>query len=237
MVVVPVAALVAAAGVSVAVVHAAVVAHIPAPEAAEERIVVVAVAPVRRRPQRSAVRSHNPRSWNPVVAAVRRVVPVAGRPNVAVAGNLWLLVLRQRRRRLVGIHLRLLVVAGVVVVRVVVVRRLLRIVLTTLLRLVLVARPRHTASRRALRVHRPRLCGSGLHRRRLRAIQRRQIGVRRPGVRVLVHRRSIVVLASRGAKHSQRERKGEKGRFQEAHWRKNPHLFRCQKRLPWARFA
>jgi hypothetical protein len=82
------------AAVSVAVVHAAVVAHVPAPVAPVEPVVASEPAPVGRRPQGTLIRSRNPRAWNPVVVPVA-VRPVAWNPHQVGPGTVGLLINRQ----------------------------------------------------------------------------------------------------------------------------------------------
>jgi hypothetical protein len=117
---VPVTALVPGTRVSVTVVHAAIEANVRPPVAAEESIVVVNIAPVAGRPERTLIRSLNPDARHPVVS-IRGVVPVPGRPQVPITGILRLVVFRQRWRRVRSVGYRLLAV-----VRVVIIRRLVR---------------------------------------------------------------------------------------------------------------
>ena len=117
VVAVPIAAVIAVTGVSVSVIHSTVVPDVPAPEAAMPSVAAFFIAPVAWRPQRSCVRRLNPRAWNPVVAVGSRI-PVARRPDVAVAGAGGLIVFRQRRRSLIRIFHRLIVVVVIVVVAV-----------------------------------------------------------------------------------------------------------------------
>ena len=108
----PVTALIAEADVAKAVIDAAVVANVLTPVAAIETVVVMPVAPVAGRPQSALVGSLHPNSGHPVVVSLIPC-PVARRPEIVVSGNLWLIVVRQRRRRLVGRILRLLSVARI----------------------------------------------------------------------------------------------------------------------------
>ncbi len=98
----PIAALIAEADVSKSVVNAAIEAHMPTPIATMKAVAIILVAPVAGGPQSPLVRSLNPCARHPVIARWGPR-PVAGGPNVAVAGILGLLVLGQRRRRLVGV--------------------------------------------------------------------------------------------------------------------------------------
>jgi len=109
----PVAALVAVACVAKAVIDAAVVADVLAPVATVEPVRVIPVAPVAGRPKCSLVGSLNPCAGHPIIA-VRRPGPVAGRPDVVVAGIVRLVVVGQWRRRLICRVFRLLSVTGIV---------------------------------------------------------------------------------------------------------------------------
>ena len=109
----PVAALIAVAGVAKAVVDAAIVPDVLAPVARVKPVDVIRVAPVAGRPQCALVRSLNPCAGHPVIA-VRRPGPVAGGPDIVVAGILRLIVVGQRRRRLVCRVFRLLSVARII---------------------------------------------------------------------------------------------------------------------------
>jgi len=114
---VPIAALVAVSGVAEAVIDAAVVADVASPESKMPAVAValVIVSPVARSPERTGIRRHHPSAGNPVIA-VGGVVPVAGGPDVAVAGAGRLVVLGQRRRSIGGVVGRLIVVVVVVIV-------------------------------------------------------------------------------------------------------------------------
>jgi hypothetical protein len=78
---VPVAAVIAVAGVSEAVVDASVVADVRAPEAGMEAIAVTVEKPVAGGPKGSVVGSSDPGSGDPVIAG-GGVAPVAGGPEV-----------------------------------------------------------------------------------------------------------------------------------------------------------
>ncbi len=95
--VVPVSSVVATAGISETVIDAAVVADMRTPVARVPVIVAVVEAPPGRCPERTHIRRQNPSSGNPVITGVR-ITPVAGRPNVVVAGSGRLAVIRKRRR-------------------------------------------------------------------------------------------------------------------------------------------
>ena len=109
----PIAALVAEADVAEAVVDAAIVADVRTPIATVKPVMVMPVAPVARRPQGTLVRSLHPRAGHPVVARLT-IGPVAGRPQIAIAGSRRLVVVGQGRRRLIGGIRRLLSVARII---------------------------------------------------------------------------------------------------------------------------
>jgi hypothetical protein len=119
----PVAAVVAVAGVAKAIVHAAVEADVRAPEAAVKEIAVTEEAPVAGGPQSTVEGRSAPGSGDPVVAD-GSVSPVAGGPEIVGGGSFGLLVDGERRRRLIGlfesllagVYLGLVVVSGRVVV-------------------------------------------------------------------------------------------------------------------------
>jgi len=94
----PVATVVAVAGVAESVIDSTVEADIRAPVPGMKDVVISRVRPVRRRPERSLVRGQHPRSWDPIVTSLR-VGPVAGIPDVVLAGTWRLTVFRERRRR------------------------------------------------------------------------------------------------------------------------------------------
>ena len=109
----PVAAFVPEAYVAEAVVDAAIVAHVPAPVAAIKAVVVMPEAPVAGGPESALVGSLNPRARYPVIAHWSKG-PVAGRPDVVVAGILRLIVIGQGGRRLRSVSVRLLSVTGII---------------------------------------------------------------------------------------------------------------------------
>jgi hypothetical protein len=100
---VPIGAVVPAARVTVAIVDAPVVADVRRPISSMPAIVAIFRSPPGGRPESSYVRRQDPGGWNPVEAGAC-VIPVAGRPNVIVAGAGRLLIIGQRRRRLRGYH-------------------------------------------------------------------------------------------------------------------------------------
>ena len=106
VVAVPIAAIVAVAGVAEAIVDAAVEANMQAPVAAVEAPAVVVPPPISRRPESSVVRRSAPRSGDPVITG-RSPAPVTGSPEIVGCRRLRLIVFGQRRRRLIGIVDRL----------------------------------------------------------------------------------------------------------------------------------
>jgi hypothetical protein len=99
---VPVAAVIADAGVSEAVVDAAVEADVRAPEATVKAPAVAIPAPVAGGPEGAIVGWSAPGAGDPVVAG-GSPVPVAGGPDVVGRGGFRLLVDGQGRRGLVGV--------------------------------------------------------------------------------------------------------------------------------------
>src|SRR5450631_1682332 len=94
----PVATLITAAAVTVAVVDAAVESNLRAPVAGVPLIETAAPSPISGSPKTANKGGHDPRSGNPVIAAVLGVSPIAGCPNISGGGAQWLTVNRQRRR-------------------------------------------------------------------------------------------------------------------------------------------
>jgi hypothetical protein len=109
----PIAALVAEADVAETVVDAAIVADMRAPVTTVKPVAVMPEAPVAGGPQGALVGSLNPHAGHPVVS-LRRIGPVAGRPQIVVAGGLRLFVVGQRGRRLGSVGHWLLAVTGIV---------------------------------------------------------------------------------------------------------------------------
>jgi hypothetical protein len=101
VVAVPVAAEVSETDVAEAVVDSSVEADMRAPVTAVEAIVDAAPAPVGRRPERAIVRRRNPFAGDPIVAIIAPG-PVAGSPEIVGVRVGRLVVIWQRRRRLVG---------------------------------------------------------------------------------------------------------------------------------------
>jgi hypothetical protein len=97
--VVPISAVVAAARISITVIDAAIVSDVRTPIATVPMVGATIVTPPGRRPERAHIRGHDPSAGNPVITGAC-IAPVAGRPNVIVAGSGRLIVFRQRRRRL-----------------------------------------------------------------------------------------------------------------------------------------
>ena len=114
---IPVAAMVAVAGVSEAIVDASVVADVRTPEAGMEAIAVTEEEPVAGCPEGSGIGGGDPGSGNPVVAS-GSVTPVAGRPEIVRRGSWGLVVDGERGRRLIGFErclscVYLIIVGGV----------------------------------------------------------------------------------------------------------------------------
>src|SRR5665213_3106110 len=106
---VPVSAVETCAEVAEAVVDAAVVADFRAPVTGVPEVVGTAVAPPSGRPESVGVRRKDPGAVDPVVAGVLIVGPIAGRPDIAIAGDFGLVVLRNGRGRGFGSGRALLV--------------------------------------------------------------------------------------------------------------------------------
>jgi hypothetical protein len=102
VVAIPVATVIANAGVAEAVVNATVEADVEAPESTVEAPAVVIPAPVTGGPEGAVVRRSAPGTGDPVVAG-GAPIPVAGGPDVVWRGGFGLLVNGQWRRRLVGV--------------------------------------------------------------------------------------------------------------------------------------
>jgi hypothetical protein len=99
---VPIAAVVADAGVAEAVVDATVEADVRPPEAAVEAPAVLVPAPVARGPESAVVRRSTPGAGDPVVAG-RTPVPVAGGPKIVGRRGNGLVVDGEGWGRLVGV--------------------------------------------------------------------------------------------------------------------------------------
>jgi hypothetical protein len=94
---IPIGAVIAAAGISIPVIDAAIVADVRTPIARVPMVVPTIETPPRRRPERIYIRGQNPRSGNPIVTSVR-IAPGTGRPYVIVARSGRLAVIGERRR-------------------------------------------------------------------------------------------------------------------------------------------
>jgi hypothetical protein len=94
----PLAASKAEAAITVAVIHAAIVADVLAPVARMEDVEAVRPAPVARRPQSAFIGCRNPRSRNPIVTVVA-IGPVTGNPHQARLRAVGLHIDRKLRRR------------------------------------------------------------------------------------------------------------------------------------------
>jgi hypothetical protein len=99
---IPIAAVIADAGVAKAVIDAAIETDVTAPVAAMKAPAIAVPAPVAGGPESTVVGRGAPCAGNPVVAR-GRPTPVAGGPNVVGLGGFRLIVDGQGRRRLVGI--------------------------------------------------------------------------------------------------------------------------------------
>src|SRR6476620_2207105 len=95
----PIAALVAVAGVAVAIRDAAVEADFRAPIAFVKGIDAVVPTPIAGRPQQLRLRWQCPRARHPIIASVVIPGPIAGRPDVTWRWDRRLIVNRQWRRR------------------------------------------------------------------------------------------------------------------------------------------
>src|ERR1700680_763947 len=97
--VVPAPAFITLPGVAVAIIDSAVETYVRTPVAIIEDISVVIPTPIAWGPQETDFRSHDPRTWHPVIIAlVLAVSPVPRGPDVTLGGGGRLLVYGQRRR-------------------------------------------------------------------------------------------------------------------------------------------
>src|ERR1700683_657142 len=100
MIVVPTSAVVATSEISETIVNSAIEPDSQSPIATVENVSSVAPTPVRRRPQVPHFGRQHPRSRHPVITAtIVGPSPVAGGPNITVAGTNGLIVNRNFRRR------------------------------------------------------------------------------------------------------------------------------------------
>src|ERR1019366_3363338 len=98
-VVVPASALITFAEVSITVINSAIETDLRSPVALVEEKSPTFPSPPSWGPEQADCRGHDPCTGHPVIIAVVVVViPVTGRPQVAVAGTKRLLVHGQRRR-------------------------------------------------------------------------------------------------------------------------------------------
>jgi hypothetical protein len=95
---IPISALIAFAGVAEAVIDPAVKSDVRTPVAIMPTVGIPAPSPVTGSPEISGFRSFHPSAWHPVVAVFVGVAPVAGGPDVSVAGTDRLCVNREGRR-------------------------------------------------------------------------------------------------------------------------------------------
>ncbi len=102
---IPVAAVVASAEVAKPIVHPAVEPDMQAPEPMMEAIHVAHVSPVSWSPQCAHIRSRDPAARNPVIPS-RSPRPISRRPQIIGIGSGRLVIVRQRRRRLVRLLIR-----------------------------------------------------------------------------------------------------------------------------------
>jgi hypothetical protein len=114
-VIAPVASLVTITAVAVAVIDATVKTDVRAPIAVVPVIPIAIEPPVSRSPERPNPGGQHPGARHPVVS-IRRVGPVAWRPQIVVARGRRLIVIGQSRRRLGGHVLGSIRVARLVVI-------------------------------------------------------------------------------------------------------------------------
>jgi hypothetical protein len=119
LIVVPIAAFIAAADITMPVIDTAVIADVRTPISVIPVIAASRKRPIGRRPERPDVGSDDPHPRHPIVIG-GRISPVAGRPEVIVAGAFRLGVLRDGRRWLFCFYRRLLRI-GVASARIVIV--------------------------------------------------------------------------------------------------------------------
>jgi hypothetical protein len=96
---VPIAAVITAAGVTKAVVNSAVEADVRTPVAGVKKEAAVAPSPIAGGPKEADFGRFDPGAGHPVIVGDIVVIgPIAGRPDIAIAGADGLLVNRKRRR-------------------------------------------------------------------------------------------------------------------------------------------
>ncbi|GAB3075654.1 hypothetical protein GCM10027287_08510 [Bordetella muralis] len=91
----PIAAVVSRADIAKAIIDAAVIAYLAAPVTRMPAIEVADETPITRRPECADERRHDPGARHPVIPAMINR-PIAGRPDIAWAGNHRLIVDGQR---------------------------------------------------------------------------------------------------------------------------------------------
>jgi hypothetical protein len=119
--VIPVSAIVAAAGISKAVIDATVKPDVRTPISTVPAVVTAFIIPIRRCPEGIDPGSHHPCSGHPIIAAVCPA-PIAGCPVIVVARRGRLAVIGERRRRLIRLNRRLVGRVIVVVISRIVLR-------------------------------------------------------------------------------------------------------------------
>ena len=197
-IVVPVGAVIAAARVAIAVVDAAVVSHVTAPVAGMPEITSVVISPPRRRPERANPGSQYPSPGNPIISG-GCVIPVAGVPQVIITRSWGLVIFGQRRRRLAGLDVLIIVrsllrvwivtlILGVVVliagrVIVLIARRIVALIARRIV--VLIARRIVALIARRRVVGSLRRGGRRFGRRRRRLVSRREVGIGRIPIGIL----------------------------------------------------
>jgi hypothetical protein len=190
----PIAALVANANIAKAIIDAAIVADVRTPIATVKSVAVMIEAPITGRPESSLVRSLNPAAGHPVIAA-RAPRPITWRPEIVVARSRWLIVFRQRRRRLRRVARRLNSIARIIRALVISSARARR-----RSALLLSGIRRRTGACRA--AGRPIRCGRGICIYRSQVSRRRVRGLILRAGRVVRNRHRVLTLgASCKAKH------------------------------------
>ena len=111
---VPISALITDSYVSESIVDSAVIADVAAPVPVVVAVTAARISPVSWSPQDPNLGRMRPRTGNPIVA-LRRIAPIAGRPDVAVSGAIGLRIFRQRRRGGLGVHVRFAVVGTLII--------------------------------------------------------------------------------------------------------------------------
>ena len=99
----PIAAFVAFAEITEAVIDPAVEADVRAPITGMPKVGAAAKRPIARSPEQARLRCNHPSTRHPVIS-IRSVSPVAGSPNISIARTRRLGINRQHRRRNVHGH-------------------------------------------------------------------------------------------------------------------------------------